>query len=144
VINKLVELEERKLEQERVRRENRIKPLFDGNTKERGFVKHLTKNFDKLAMSGYENIEAWSLAPTSGGMKRNFSLPDVLEGAKFQTFEIDDIDEPKMAFYERTAMQLYDFDDDFETAGEGVELRQIRLSIVLARFARVFGCLMCR
>lgn len=138
VINKLVELEERKLEQERIRRENRIKPLFDGNTKERGFVKHLTKNFDKLAKSGYENIEAWSLAASvNSGMKRNFSLPDVLEGAKFQTFEIDDIEEPKMAFYERATMQLYDFGDDFETTGEGVELWQIRVLVVLARLARV-------
>jgi mitogen-activated protein kinase binding protein 1 len=123
VINKLVELEERKLEQERIRRENRIKPLFDGNTKERGFVKHLTKNFDRLAKSGQDSIEGWCIGPsTSGGMKRNFSLPDVLEGAKFQTCQIDDIDEPKMAFYEPTTMQLYDFDDDYETTGEGVEL----------------------
>lgn len=122
VINKLVELEEKKLEQERVRRENRIKPLFDGNTKERGFVKHLTKNFDMLARSGYENVANWCISPSSGSaMKRNYSLPDVLEGAKFQTFEIDDIDEPKMAFYESSNMKLYDFDDDYETAGEGVE-----------------------
>lgn len=118
VINKLVELEEKKLEQERIRRENRIRPLFNGNTKERGFVKHLTKNFDMLAKSGQE----WCLSPPSGsGMKRNFSLPDVLEGAKFQTFEFDDIDEPKMAFYEPTNMKLYDFDDDYETVEEGVK-----------------------
>lgn len=123
VINKLVELEEKKLEQERIRRENRIKPLFDGNTKERGFVKHLTKNFDMLAKSGQESIANWCLSTTnSGGMKRNFSLPDVLEGAKFQAFEIDDIDEPKMAFYERSNMKLYDFNDDYEVTEEGVDL----------------------
>lgn len=122
VINKLVELEEKKLEQERVRRENRIKPLFDGNTKERGFVKHLTKNFDMLAKSGQDCITNWCISPPSGsGMKRNFSLPDVLEGAKFQTFEIEDIDEPKMAFYEPSHMKLYDFDDDYDTTGEGVQ-----------------------
>ena len=121
VINKLVELEEKKLEQERIRRENRIKPLFDGNTKERGFVKHLTKNFDMLARSGQDNIANWCISPSVGnGMKRNFSLPDVLEGAKFQTFEIDDIDEPKMAYYEHSNMQLYDF-EDYEIAGEGVK-----------------------
>lgn len=112
VINKLVELEERKLEQERIRRENRIKPLFDGNTKERGFVKHLTRNFDALAKSTYENNENWCLM-SGTGMKRNYSLPDVLEGAKFQVFEFDDIDEPKMENY-RTNMKLYDFDDDLE------------------------------
>jgi mitogen-activated protein kinase binding protein 1 len=122
VINKLVELEEKKLEQERIRRENRIKPLFDGNTKERGFVKHLTKNFDKLAKSGHDNLDNWCLSPPSGsGMKRNFSLPDVLEGAKFQAFEFDDIDDPKMGYYEPSNMKLYDFGDDYETAGEGVE-----------------------
>lgn len=122
VINKLVELEEKKLEQERVRRENRIKPLFDGNTKERGFVKHLTKNFDQLAKSGQENISIWCLSSTSG-LKRNFSLPDVLEVAKFQAFEIEDIDEPKMEFYEPSNMRLYDFGDDYDTTGEGVETR---------------------
>lgn len=125
IINKLVELEERKLEQERIRRENRVKPLFDGNTKERGFVKYLTKNFDMLAKSGHESINWCESSMTSGGMKRNYSLPDVLEGAKFQTFEFDDIDEPMKAtgdFYDQssTHMKLYDFDDDFEfTAGDG-------------------------
>lgn len=136
VINKLVELEEKKLEQERIRRENRIKPLFDGNTKERGFVKHLTKNFDMLAKSGQESITNWCLSPSPGsGMKRNFSLPDVLEGAKFQTFEIEDIDEPKMEFYEPSNMKLYDFDDDYEMAGEGVDSAVNRF---LIRF-HVFG-----
>lgn len=127
IINKLVELEERKLEQERIRRENRVKPLFDGNTKERGFVKYLTKNFDMLAKSGYES-SSWCESSGTGGMKRNYSLPDVLEGAKFQTFEFDDIDEPSKGndvdFYDRpTNMKLYDFDDDFECTdgdGEGV------------------------
>lgn len=126
VINKLVELEERKLEQERIRRENRVKPLFDGNTKERGFVKHLTKNFDMLAKSSYDEVTSY---PTSG-MKRNFSLPDVLEGSMIKIFEFDDIDEPQKItsdYYEpstSTAMKLYDFDDNFESAidddGEGV------------------------
>lgn len=142
VINKLVELEEKKLEQERIRRENRIKPLFDGNTKERGFVKHLTKNFDMLAKSGQDNISNWCISPSlGGGMKRNFSLPDVLEGAKFQTFEIDDIDEPKMEFYERSNMQLYDFEDDYETAGEGV-----KTGFHVAKFTLMFLqnlCLFC-
>lgn len=126
VINKLVELEERKLEQERVRRENRVKPLFDGNTKERGFVKHLTKNFDMLAKSTYDEVTSFP----SSGMKRNFSLPDVLEGSMIKIFEFDDIDEPQKItsdYYEpstQSAMKLYDFDDNFESAidddGEGV------------------------
>lgn len=138
VINKLVELEEKKLEQERIRRENRIKPLFDGNTKERGFVKHLTKNFDMLAKSGQDSIASWCISPSMGcGMKRNFSLPDVLEGAKFQTFEIVDIDEPKMAFYEPSNMKLYDFDDNFESNEEGVEI-ECNISFVFGYSFKIY------
>ena len=94
VINKLVELEERKLEQERLWREKRSKPLFDGNTKERGFVKSLTKNFDMLAKESQENIivKNWDNNNTALGIKRNYSLPDVLEGAKLQAYEFDNID----------------------------------------------------
>ena len=127
VINKLVELEERKLEQERRWRENRIKPLFDGNTKEKGFVKNLTKNFDMLAKEAQDNIasvKSWCLQSSSGcvtsGMKRNYSLPDVLEGAKFQTFEFDDIDmfeQPKMVDYGNVC---FDYDEEAVEAEEGV------------------------
>lgn len=115
VINKLVELEEKKLEQERVRRENRVKPLFDGNTKERGFVKNLTKNFDMLAQSTHERVMCQQ--SSSGGMKRNYSLPDVLEGSMIKIFEFDDIDEPQKIPLNHT-MKLYDFDDNFESADD--------------------------
>lgn len=121
VINKLVELEERKLEQERRWRENRITPLFDGNTKEKGFVKNLTKNFDMLAKEAQENIasvKSWCLqsSTVTSGMKRNYSLPDVLEGAKFQTFEFDDID-----MFEQPKSVDYGFDDYDEEAVEAEE-----------------------
>jgi hypothetical protein len=151
VINKLVELEERKLHQERIRRENRVKPLFDGNTKERGFVKNLTRNFDKLAKSGYEDIN--SPLMSGCGMKRNYSLPDVLEGAKFQTFEFDDIDEPATKnadYYDQTcsrSMKLYDFDDDFQMitdgSGEGVHKLLERAEIYTNNFKFVYArCMM--
>ena len=138
VINKLVELEERKLEQERRWRENRIKPLFDGNTKAKGFVKNLTKNFDMLAKEAQDNIasvKSWCLQSSTicvtSGMKRNYSLPDVLEGAKFQTFEFDDIDmfeAPKMVDYGNVC---YDYDEEATEAEEGVNLSQILFNFSL-------------
>lgn len=123
VINKLVEMEEKKYEQEKIRRANRMKPLFNGNTKERGFVKHLTRNFDKLAKYGFESFEDEFGPPksSSSGLKRNYSLPDVLEGAKcqFRTFEFDEIDDCKAEREnEPTILKLFDFDEDY---GEGVK-----------------------
>lgn len=120
VINKLVALEERKLQEERNRQEFRVKPLFDGNTKERGFVKYLTKNFDKLAENGYEDISNVDC------IRRNQSLPDVLEGAKFQfntvvkdiqtinTFKADKNESDR-----GINMKIFDFDEDY---GEGVKI----------------------
>ncbi|XP_055635458.1 uncharacterized protein LOC129775144 isoform X2 [Toxorhynchites rutilus septentrionalis] len=91
IINKLVEMEERKLEQERVAKANRMKP-FECNSRQKGYVKSLTENFDKLAKDAQEELEnekSWHLA-VQAKMKRNFSLPDVLEGAKFQSFSFGD------------------------------------------------------
>lgn len=124
VINKLVELEEKKLEQERIRRENRVKPLFDGNTKERGFVKNLTKNFDMLAQSTHDGGVMSSPSSAGGGMKRNYSLPDVLEGSMIKIFEFIDIDEPQKITsnnFPSHTMKLYDFDDNFERTDDGSE-----------------------
>lgn len=91
VINKLVELEERKLEQERVQKEQRLRP-FRCDSKQKGYVKSLTMNFDKLAKCSARMSEDDEWTTVDGRclgrrMKRNFSLPDVLEGAKFQAFE---------------------------------------------------------
>ncbi|XP_021703185.1 uncharacterized protein LOC5568929 isoform X3 [Aedes aegypti] len=91
IINKLVEMEERKLEQERLAKENRMKP-FECDSRQKGYVKSLTENFDKLAKNAQEELEnekSWHMAARAG-MKRNFSLPDVLEGAKFQAFDFED------------------------------------------------------
>lgn len=93
VINKLVELEERKLEQERAMKERRLRP-FQCDAKQKGYVKSLTMNFDNLArqealrLEGGGDGEAEAEALRRGRkMKRNFSLPDVLEGAKFGVFD---------------------------------------------------------
>lgn len=92
IINKLVEMEERKLEQERQAKESRMKP-FQCDSRQKGYVKSLTENFDKLAKDAQEELEnekTWHMA-VRAKMKRNFSLPDVLEGAKFQSFDFDDV-----------------------------------------------------
>lgn len=137
IINKLVELEEKKLEQERIAKENRMKPLFDGNTTQRGFVKNLTKNFDELAKNARDelkNVKNWCMTSstpieiTSGKMRRNFSLPDVLEGAKLQAFEFNDddlISEPKeqnQYDFSNAEETQFNFDPEEDTAGpdEGV------------------------
>lgn len=96
VINKLVEMEERKLEQERISKESRMRP-FQCNAKQKGYVKSLTMNFDKLARRMRDEVEFvqhyhgdGSSNCGDGRMKRNFSLPDVLEGAKYQAFNFDE------------------------------------------------------
>ncbi|XP_058453064.1 uncharacterized protein LOC131431397 isoform X2 [Malaya genurostris] len=91
IINKLVEMEERKLEQERMAKESRMKP-FECDSRQKGYVKSLTENFDKLAKNAQEELEnekSWHMAHTAK-MKRNFSLPDVLEGAKFKSINFHD------------------------------------------------------
>nr|XP_049466265.1 uncharacterized protein LOC120959422 isoform X1 [Anopheles coluzzii] len=79
IVNKLVELEERKLEQERTAKEHRMRP-FNCDPRQKGYVKSLTENFDRLAKDAQEELEnekSWHLAKAR--MKRNFSLPDVLD-----------------------------------------------------------------
>lgn len=124
VINKLVALEERKLKEEKQRQVCRVTPLFDGNTKERGFVKYLTKNFDKLAEFGFENISE------NDCMRRNQSLPDVLEGAKFQLHtiikDIGCIDDFSAESDRAISMKIFDFDEDY---GEGVEIGKYSFSL---------------
>lgn len=83
VINKLVEMEETKLEQERVAKELRMRP-FRANAQEKGYVKSLTMNFDNLAKTiKYERDLGEKSCPMRN-IKRNYSLPDVLEVAKYQ------------------------------------------------------------
>ncbi|XP_055837405.1 uncharacterized protein LOC129905836 isoform X3 [Episyrphus balteatus] len=93
IINKLIEMEEKKLEQIRLATENRMKP-FECNSKEKGYVKSLTMNFDKLARGIERDIETEQNRVGCGSdgsseyskMTRNISLPDVLESVKLQAY----------------------------------------------------------
>jgi hypothetical protein len=89
VINKLVELEERKFEQERRQKESRMLP-FECDTRKRGYVQSLKENFDKIARAAQEELQQEQKWQAKSRMKRNRSLPDVLEGAKFQSFDFAD------------------------------------------------------
>ncbi|XP_073825223.1 WD repeat domain 62 isoform X7 [Musca autumnalis] len=92
IIEKLIAMEERKFEQIRLATESRMRP-FECNTKQRGYVKSLTMNFDMLAKGiekDIENEQRRILADNSDTdlcayarhIKRNVSLPDVLESTE--------------------------------------------------------------
>lgn len=83
VINKLVELEEKKLEQERSAKELRMRP-FTCNPKEKGYVRSLTLNFDNLAKSIKYERELSLRLKEQNEIRRNHSLPDVLEDTKYR------------------------------------------------------------
>lgn len=83
VINKLVELEETKLEQERNAKEMRMRP-FTCNPSEKGYVRSLTLNFDNLAKSIKYERELSLHLRERGEIRRNHSLPDVLEDTKYR------------------------------------------------------------
>lgn len=89
IIQKLISMEERKFEQIRLATESRMRP-FECDTKQRGYVKSLTMNFDMLAKGIEKDIENeqrriladaadTDLCAYARHIKRNVSLPDVLE-----------------------------------------------------------------
>lgn len=94
IIEKLIAMEERKMEQIRLATETRLRP-FACNSKQKGYVKSLTMNFDMLAQqqqqqqqtSADAEQEAISsdadLCAYARHIRRNCSLPDVLESADF-------------------------------------------------------------
>jgi len=89
IIEKLIAMEENKMEQIRLATESRLRP-FNCNAKEKGYVKSLTMNFDMLAR-GEEPTEdeeltskdASDLCAYARNIRRNCSLPDVLESTDF-------------------------------------------------------------
>ncbi|XP_017130181.1 uncharacterized protein LOC108147921 isoform X6 [Drosophila elegans] len=89
IIEKLIAMEENKMEQIRLATESRLRP-FNCNAKEKGYVKSLTMNFDMLAR-GEEHGEdeelsskdASDLCAYARNIRRNCSLPDVLESTDF-------------------------------------------------------------
>ncbi|XP_062121331.1 LOW QUALITY PROTEIN: uncharacterized protein LOC133835337 [Drosophila sulfurigaster albostrigata] len=93
IIEKLIAMEERKMEQIRLATETRLRP-FACNSKQKGYVKSLTMNFDMLArshdppddeqqqqQSGLEPGPDADLCAYARHIRRNCSLPDVLESA---------------------------------------------------------------
>lgn len=74
IINKLVELEEKRLEREKTWKELRMMP-FHCDSRKKGYVKSLSKNFDELSNLNLQDKLSGSLKG-----KRNYSMPDVLEG----------------------------------------------------------------
>lgn len=83
VINKLVEFEEKKLQHQKCAKEIRMQP-FACNANEKGYVKSLTLNFDNLAKSIQYERELSQRLKNHGEIRRNYSLPDVLEVAKYR------------------------------------------------------------
>ncbi|KAH8263217.1 hypothetical protein KR044_006206 [Drosophila immigrans] len=92
IIEKLIAMEERKMEQIRLATETRLRP-FACNSKQKGYVKSLTMNFDMLARAhdppeeeqqqqpGLEPSQDADLCAYARHIRRNCSLPDVLESA---------------------------------------------------------------
>lgn len=88
IINKLVEMEERKILQEKILKEWRMKPLKANINDGKGVVKVLSRKFEKLATSQTSNFASLTLeeADTDADsgvenkeIKRNLSLPDILD-----------------------------------------------------------------
>ncbi|CAG9576897.1 unnamed protein product [Danaus chrysippus] len=89
IINKLVEMEERKILQEKVLKEFRMRPLKANINDGKGVVKVLSRKFEKLAtkQSTVPNFASLTLEEADTDtensdnkeIKRNLSLPDILD-----------------------------------------------------------------
>lgn len=90
IINKLVEMEETKLKVQKMSKKRRMKP-FNCDLGQKGYVKSLTMNFDNMAKAAQEKYEM-EQNRSPARIKRNYSLPDVLEGAKMKSFDFSDED----------------------------------------------------
>lgn len=116
VINKLTKMEKNKLEQERVMKEMRMRP-FQCNVKEKGYVKSLTMNFDNLAKSmQYEKELMQTQNNMSQEFRRNYSLPDVLEVAKYRS-----CDDGKKFFHNDSLIHI----NGYYSLNEGVRSKSV-------------------
>lgn len=89
IINKLVEMEERKILQEKILKEYRMRPLKANINDGKGVVKVLSRKFEKLAtkQSTVPNFASLTLEEADTDtensdnkeIKRNLSLPDILD-----------------------------------------------------------------
>lgn len=128
VINKLVELEEKKLEHERCAKEIRMRP-FSCNASEKGYVKSLTVNFDNLAKSLKFERELSLRLKERNEIRRNHSLPDVLEDTKYR-FDCE--------FKKRRQRSTDDYLDGYGVEGVGVE-SQLTISIPQCLYCNLFS-----
>lgn len=93
IINKLVEMEERKLEQEKYLKEQRMRPIVV--QKGQSLVKSISQNFERLftdrSTSTFPSKPKRSAQPEQENkIKRNFSLPNVLAEEKLSVPKKDE------------------------------------------------------
>lgn len=98
IVQKLVAMEERKLEEAHRLKESRMRP-FEANVRQKGYVKSLTMNFDNLAKGGFngdldgKGVEEEEMAGSSYSVPRELrvkrikSVPE-LESVKFRSFHV--------------------------------------------------------
>lgn len=131
IINKLVEMEETKLKVQRMTKERRMKP-FNCDLRQKGYVKSLTMNFDNMAKAAQEKYDL-EQNRSPARIKRNYSLPDVLEGAKMKSFDFSDEDIFK------SDNESHSFDNNF-SYNEGVikSLNQLCMKIFLFKCFHFF------
>lgn len=99
IINKLVEMEERKILQEKIFKEWRMRPLKANINDGKGVVKVLSRKFEKLATKQnttpnfasltLEEVDTDTETNSDGKeIKRNLSLPDILDTEQIEELEI--------------------------------------------------------
>ncbi|XP_053622204.1 uncharacterized protein Wdr62 isoform X2 [Plodia interpunctella] len=108
IINKLVEMEERKILQEKILKEWRMRPLKANINDGTGVVKVLSQKFEKLAtkQTTVPNFASLTLEeadtdtePNSENkeIKRNLSLPDILDSEQIGSLVQEEIEIPNEA-----------------------------------------------
>ncbi|XP_052749064.1 uncharacterized protein LOC113514452 isoform X1 [Galleria mellonella] len=104
IINKLVEMEERKILQEKILKEWRMKPLKANINDGKGVVKVLSRKFEKLAtkQNTVPNFASLTLEEADADtlpisenkeIKRNLSLPDILDSEQIGGLVTVDVQE---------------------------------------------------
>ncbi|KAG6443884.1 hypothetical protein O3G_MSEX003125 [Manduca sexta] len=101
IINKLVEMEERKILQEKILKEWRMRPLSANINDGKGVVKVLSRKFEKLATKQSSNYTSLTLeeaetdtenSADNKEIKRNLSLPDILDSDQIGLVTVKEIE----------------------------------------------------
>nr|XP_037875407.1 uncharacterized protein LOC101746620 isoform X2 [Bombyx mori] len=103
IINKLVEMEERKILQEKILKEWRMRPLKANINDGTGVVKVLSRKFEKLATKQSANFASLTLEEADTDtensenkeIKRNLSLPDILDTDHISLVTAEGVDSGK-------------------------------------------------